>query len=340
MLFSLVGFSSGDTTQWTASLSAASTPRTGGRQPQRPQRQKRVHHHSHSSHLWSFTAFVAVSPRMNLYVCFVSAFVCVNMWLCTRRRVIVFAAASACLAALPVCMSESGLCLSLPLLTLGGLTQTTPLLSKCSVCLWKEGCVHVCVFYKGCVYSPMAERSVITASAWHPIAWEPWHKWFNNENQVPHDPILHNTNSVIVVKPVGCYKDTVLPYFTWQTLKYLYNSPPLMLSNFTFPPFSSLCLSQPFPCQGVWLCSQEARQLGRERLPPVCRVGPRTTCLCHRQLYQQGHAVAAPIEGDKEREPKSEQTGSDMQLTHSTASACVFWIWAMTLMPSLSISWP
>lgn len=229
MLFSLVGFSSGDTTQWTASLSAASTPRTGGRQPQRPQRQTRVHHYSHSSHLWSFSAFVAVSPRMDLYVCFVSAFVCAREHASVHEETshcvcgcISLFGSSAC-----VCVSESGLCLSLPLLTLGGLTQTTPLLSKCSVCLWKEGCVHVCVFYKGCVYSPVAERvSDIRASAWHPIAWEPWHKLpvFNNENQVPHDPILHNTNSVIAVKPVGCYKDTVLPYFTWQTLKYLRNS--------------------------------------------------------------------------------------------------------------------
>lgn len=49
--------------------------------------------------------------------------------------------------------------------------------------------------------------------------------------------------------------------------------------------------------QGFRFCRQEAGQLGGERLPPVCRVGPRTARLGHRQLHQQGHAVAATVEG-------------------------------------------
>lgn len=49
--------------------------------------------------------------------------------------------------------------------------------------------------------------------------------------------------------------------------------------------------------QGFWFCRQEAGQPGGERLPPVCRVGPRTTRHGHRQLHQQGHAVTAPVEG-------------------------------------------
>lgn len=87
--------------------------------------------------------------------------------------------------------------------------------------------------------------------------------------------------------------------------------------------------------QGVWLRSQEAGKLGRERLPPVCRAGPRTTCFCHRQLYQQGHAVTAPIEGDKERE--SEPRSSGVQLAYRTTGSCCFWLWTMTIMPSLPI---
>lgn len=76
---------------------------------------------------------------------------------------------------------------------------------------------------------------------------------------------------------------------------------PLVLSN----SISSFFLTSSFSSQGVWFRSQEAGQHGRERMSLVCRVGPRTTCLCHRQLYQQGHVVTAPI--DRHRKPNSEQ---------------------------------
>lgn len=52
--------------------------------------------------------------------------------------------------------------------------------------------------------------------------------------------------------------------------------------------------------QGLWVCRQEARQPGGERLPPFRRVGPRAARLRHRQLHQQGHAGAAPIEAKRE----------------------------------------
>lgn len=76
---------------------------------------------------------------------------------------------------------------------------------------------------------------------------------------------------------------------------------PLLLLLLSLPFFTSSLFSPPFPSQSVWFCSQEARQHGRERLPLIRWVGPRPACFCHRQLYQQGHAVSAPIEGDKER---------------------------------------
>lgn len=68
-----------------------------------------------------------------------------------------------------------------------------------------------------------------------------------------------------------------------------------------------LILVQFFFFQGFRFCRQEARQLSRERLPPVCRVGSRTARLGHRQLHQQGHAVAAPVEGAGETVPTIER---------------------------------
>lgn len=104
--------------------------------------------------------------------------------------------------------------------------------------------------------------------------------------------------------------------FTWQTLNICRMpslSLPLLLSNL-FPHILPLLLN-PSPSQGVWFRSQEAGQLGGERLPPVCRVGPRTTCLCHRQLHQQSHVVTAPIEGDTERKPKQNSGMQHIELT-------------------------
>ena len=122
-IFLPLGFSSGDITQWTASPSAASTPKTGGEKPasclipvaavgtitnlkKSPSPQSIIHcspDFSLDSLLWPFA--------------------CLSRWICAsvheRRQVMVFVSMSAAAAwpAAPacVCMSESGLSLSLSL---------------------------------------------------------------------------------------------------------------------------------------------------------------------------------------------------------------------------------
>jgi len=109
---------------------------------------------------------------------------------------------------------------------------------------------------------------------------------FNNETKSHMTPVLPNTNSVIGIIPL-------------KSSAFLIRHTSTLL---LFPHFL-LLLSRPFSPQGVWFCSQEARQLGRKRLPPVRWVGPRAAGLRHRQLYQQGHAVTAPIKREKGGKP-------------------------------------
>lgn len=146
--------------------------------------------------------------------------------------------------------------------------------------------------------------------------------------------MLHNTNSSLW----GLYKDKVLPLRTWHCVIRFLSCSAICHLCYLFL-FFAHPLSWPFtplpPPQGVWLRRQEAGQLSRECLSPVCRVGPRTTGVCHRQLYQQGHVVAAPVEGKLREETKLR---ADRQWRAAWAVllllcsnglmpvACVFWV--------------
>lgn len=111
----------------------------------------------HSLHSWSFADHLSLwSPAWYCLCVMRASVVCEYVCVHDKTSHYVWELAGCCISLFGrsawAWVSESGFSLSLSLFcfsTLGGLTQTTPVLSKCSVCCWQSSrCMFVVCIWK------------------------------------------------------------------------------------------------------------------------------------------------------------------------------------------------